>query len=133
MWITYDKDILKPTILIDCRSKAFNTEEITPTYKLAKKHNIIRGNIFSVDSLFFALYFLKDFDNFKNSSAVIYTDENQYFLSNKKASKCYQIEKIGFLEKLLENNFDWMSNSLDKLYKKRGLVKLDKGYIIIRG
>ncbi len=133
MWLALNKNILSPKILIDCRGEAFDEKSIAPTYKLAKKYNIIQGNIFSIDSLFFALFFLNDFEEFKVSSAVVCIENKEYYLSSKEIPWAYKIEKLSLEEFFLDKDFDWVSSSLDNVFKNRGVVKLDKGYIVIKG
>lgn len=131
MWITLDSNItLKPNILIDCRD-LFDNKEIMPTYKLAKELHINKGLIFSIDSLFFAIFFLKNMSDFKNSLALIKTLNREYYLSNTKMKNSFKIKDI-IVSSIINNkdSFVWNSINIKDIQKGRGLVKFDSGYII---
>jgi len=76
MWLTFEK--INCNILIDCRSLNSN-QEIMPTYRLAKKLEIIEGLVFHIDKIFFGFYFLKKLEYFKsNKNVAIYTDNQTW-------------------------------------------------------
>lgn len=131
MWITLDSNItLKPNILIDCRD-LFDNKEIMPTYKLAKELNINKGLTFSMDSLFFAIFFLKNMSDFGNSLALIKTLNREYYLSNTKMKNSFKIKNI-IVSNIINNkdSFIWNSINMEDIKKGRGLVEFDRGYII---
>ena len=131
MWITLDSNItLKPNILIDCRD-LFDNKEIMPTYKLAKELHINKGLIFSIDSLFFAIFFLKNMSDFKNSLALIKTLNREYYLSDTKMKNSFKIKDL-IVSNIINNedSFVWNSLNMNDIQKGRGLVKFDSGYII---
>jgi len=131
MWITFNNRIdINTTILIDCRDM-FGNENIAPTYKLAKSLNFTKGLVFSIDSLFFAIFFLKNLDEFKNSSALIKTKDTTYYLSDIEIDNSYEIKDIIVSDVIIDINiFKWISTDIRTIQKGRGLIKFDNGYII---
>lgn len=140
MWLSsYKNNNIKPTILIDCRNFS-NYDDITSTYKLAKESNINKGLIFSMDNIFFAFYFLKGLNEFKENPALIYSSNNSYFVFDEMVENSFKILDIIFSEKENLNTFDWVSGNFEEFENSlkfknifgNGLIKFDNiGYIVI--
>jgi hypothetical protein len=132
MWMSFNKaNNIKPEIFIDCRS-LFNNNNVAPTYKLAMKENIINGQIFAIDNIFFALYFLKGLKEFENGSALVYGLNNIYYVFDQINENCFHITDI-VVSKHYPNhiNYDWISNSFEDFEKSLNLNTISgKGSII---
>ena len=128
MWLTFDE--IDSDILIDCRNLN-NNSEIMPTYRLAKKLNVIKKLVFHIDNLFFGFYFLKNLSYFTKNS-IIYTDNNIYYLSKQELNNSIEIKNI-VLGNISNNmKLDWVIRDFTKIQNGLGAIKFDEGYIIVK-
>lgn len=140
MWISFSKDgEITPEVFINCDSM-FDSKEISPAYKLAKQYGIKEGKIFSIDNIFFALFFLQKIEELKHGFALIHYTNKPWYISAQQTHSFIQITQVVLDKKYPNQHVNWGINNFEELrtlkkknsFSGKGIIMFENlGYITI--